>query len=256
MADRAASKNPGKLIYLYGITREPVAGLRVPAGVDGVGVVEAIRCDGLTCWVSKVDASDFGDALSSRMENLEWLAAASVRHQRVVGSIFENTTILPARFATIFRTQESLREHLRKSKAEVMESFRRLDNCDEYGIKIFAAPAAPSPAARASSGRDYLKRKSELLAVSKPRRITPELERFIAGLQKLASESTAGGSVSTGQRNLLWQGSLLLRRPKRASLDTELARFSRDFQGQYHIECTGPWPPYSFIRGAGQVQGG
>ena len=77
------------LLYLYGITQETATLPATLRGVDGVSTVDPLDCSGSTCWVSRVPAGEFGEQLSQKMENLEWLADASVRHQRVVGAIHE-----------------------------------------------------------------------------------------------------------------------------------------------------------------------
>lgn len=234
-----------KLLYLYGISE---AHAPVPAveGVDGTLAVEAIECGGVTCWVSRVDAREFGEQLQARMENLDWLARASVRHQRVVGAIHEKTTILPARFATLFLSEETLAAHVKSGLRQIHADLRRVQGADEYGIKIFAVPGAAAAAPTAVSGRDYLSRKSQMLRQASAPAITPEVEKFVAGLRAIASESAQGGSVSGGQRNLVWQGSILVPRRARKRLESALMQFSKRVEG-FRIECTGPWPAYSFI---------
>ncbi len=44
--------------------------------------VEAFPCGDLVCWISRVPRTDFADDLSKNMQDLDWLAAATVRHQR------------------------------------------------------------------------------------------------------------------------------------------------------------------------------
>lgn len=238
-------KHRGELLYLYGISGEG-PGLKLE-GVDGRSSVEAIRCAGLTCWVSRVDAHEFGEELQSRMENLDWLAGASVRHQRVVGAIHEKVTVLPARFATLFKTEESLAADVKRRIERLRQDLERVEGADEYGVKIFASPKAIEPAPDSSSGRDYLKRKSQMLRQPGTPAVSPEIEEFVNELRSIATESAAGGSVSGGQKNLVWQGSLLVPRSERKRLESALARFRRIQGDGFRIECTGPWPPYSFI---------
>lgn len=238
-------KHRGDLLYLYGISGEAPE-LRLE-GVDGRARVEAIPCAELICWVSRVDAREFGEELQTRMENLDWLAGASVRHQRVVGAIHEKVTVLPARFATLFRSEESLVADVKRRMQQLHKDLKRVEAADEYGVKIFAALKTIEPAPDAASGRDYLKRKSQILRQPGTPATTPEIEAFVNELRDIASESAAGGSVSGGQKNLAWQGSLLVARSDRKRLESALARFRRLHSDSHRIECTGPWPPYSFI---------
>ena len=246
MANRIAEKNPGKLLYLYGITEKP-AKLGALEGVDGRSQVEAVSCADFVCWISRVDPKEYGADLQAHMENLDWLAAASVRHQKVVGAIHEKVTILPARFATVFLSESSLASHVKKQSAALKKDFKRLSGADEYGVKIFGIPQVTGSVEAPQSGRDYLQRKSEMLRERLPVGATPEMAKFVAKLRDLAAEAAEGGNVTSGQRHLVWQGSFLLRRERRKQLESALAAFHRQSSERFRIECTGPWPPYSFI---------
>lgn len=241
------SHKPARLIYLYGISREPAPGLDFSEGVDGRAPVETMAAEGLVCWISRVDAAQFGAGLQQNMENLDWLANATVRHQRIVDAVHRRIEMLPARFATVFRTPESLARHVREQRPALERSFEAVAGADEYAVKVFAVPVA-SAASPAASGADYLRRKADAMRARTPRALTPELESFLRKLQELARDTADGGRVGAGQRNLLWQRSLLLSRERRAQLEKHLEEFSRRYGGQYRIECTGPWPPYSFLK--------
>jgi hypothetical protein len=246
MADRL-SASANTLLYLYGITQEPAAVSATLRGVDGIATVEAVDCSGFTCWVSHVPAGEFGEQLSQNMENLEWLADASVRHQRVVGAIHERQPILPARFGTVFLTRDSLADDVASRKAALKASFRRISGADEWGIRVFAATKSAPAGPGARSGREYLQRKSALLQTRPARTLEPEIRELAAALAKLATESAEGGKVSSGQPGLRWHTSLLLPRSRRPKLEALLSRFAGRFQDRFRLECTGPWPPYSFV---------
>lgn len=253
MADRV---NPeGTLLYLYGITQTPATFPSTLRGVDAMAPVQALECSGFVCWVSRVDAREFGDDLARNMENLEWLAAASVRHQRVVGAIYEKEDILPARFGTVFAGEESLRADVVRRKAALRAGFQKVTGADEWGVRIFAVPRAVTVAATARSGKEYLQRKSALMQARPARTLEPEIKEFAAALDEIATSSTEGGKVSAGQPGLRWQASLLVPRARRKKLDALLARFSHEWREQYRVECTGPWPPYSFVSDQGQSRG-
>ncbi|HEU5451553.1 MAG TPA: GvpL/GvpF family gas vesicle protein, partial [Terriglobales bacterium] len=126
-------------------------------------------------------------------------------------------------------------------------SFTAVAGADEYAVKLFAVAAAPAMAA-ASSGSDYLKRKAEAMRAKTTRSITPQVEEFISALHRLARDAAEGGRVGAGQKNLLWHRSLLVARERRPQLEQRLQEFSSRWGAQYRVECTGPWPPYSFLK--------
>ncbi len=235
------------LLYLYGITQASASLPAALRGVDATAPVQPLPCSGFTCWVSRVNAREFGDELARNMEDLEWLAEASVRHQRVVSAIYEKEDILPARFGTVFTTEESLRADVSGRKVALQAGFQRVTGADEWGVRVFAVARPVTFATTARSGKEYLQRKSALLQARPPRTLEPEIRKFAAALDEIATSSTEGGKVGSGQPGLRWQASLLVPRARRKKLDAVLARFSHDWREQYRVECSGPWPPYSFV---------
>jgi hypothetical protein len=254
MATKVAPKKPparaaaDHVLYLYGITKELPGEARISnRGIDGVAAVEPVSCAGLLCWVSRVNRSEYADRLAENMENLDWLAATSLRHQQVVSEIASRTTILPARFGTVFVTRASLAADVQRRRSTLLKSFKRLAEADEWGIKIFAL-AQPQSQISAASGKDYLRQKAAALKKPSTRVLEPEVKKFITELDQLAADTAPGGKVSSGQAGLEWHGSLLLRREKYQQFQRILDQYSQRWQGRHRIECTGPWPPYSFVK--------
>jgi len=240
--------NSGKVIYLYGVTRKLVTPVpKVPA-VDGAAGVEALGCADLICWITRVDRSEYADNLSANMENLDWLAEASVRHQRVVAAIAAETEILPARFGTVFLSEASLEADIQSKKKTLDRDLRKIKDSDEWGVKVFGVqPKVELPRAGARTGKDYLKAKAALLQRRPTKGTDADLIRFEEELKRVAVETAVGGKISSGQRGLQWQTSLLLRRDDRKRFEALLKKFSKEWADVRQIEATGPWPPYSFV---------
>ena len=246
MARQVRSKDD-KVLYLYGITKGSEPGLSI-RGVDDIAPIETITCAGLVCWISRVSRIDFADNLPKNIENLDWLAAMSVRHQRAVSAIAEAHDTLPARFGTIFLNQSSLCRDIRDRKAVLERDFERVEGSEEWGIKVFAVPAPASAVpAKVRTGKDYLQAKSSLMQSRPGKKPDQDVARFAAELASISESTAAGGSISGGRRDLLYQVSLLLKKSKRKKLQALLRRFSEQWKGTRNIECTGPWPPYSFV---------
>jgi hypothetical protein len=241
------------LLYVYGITQAPGTLPATLRGVDGISAIQAHECEGFVCWISRVDATEFGEQLSQNMENLEWLADAGVRHQRVVGAIHEKQQILPARFGTVFINEDSLDADLVRRKPALTASFRRIDDADEWGIRVFALPKTSSTVT-ARTGKEYLQRKSTLLKSKPSRTLEPEIKEFGTAVANLATASAEGGKVGSGQPGLRWQTSVLLPRARRGKFESLLARFARKWHDRFRLECTGPWPPYSFVADEAQAR--
>jgi Gas vesicle synthesis protein GvpL/GvpF len=257
MATGLKSRDNNRVLYLYGITREGEGAVPGITGVDAAATVEAVPCAGLVCWTSRVNKIEFAEDLGRNMENLEWLAEVSVRHQQAVAAIASSHDILPARFGTVFRSVASLAADVEKNKELLAHDLKRISGCEEWGVKIFGLQAQPRAAAGAKSGRDYLQAKAAALRAEAPRTSDPEVQRFVRALERVAVEAAAGaGAVSRGQRGLHWQGSLLVKRSQRGKLQQLMTRFSQDWEGERRIELSGPWPPYSFVSRSQEKEAG
>ena len=239
------------VVYLYGVTL-PGKNAASPAiaavGIDGTSPIVSEEVGGLVCWFSRVSRAEFADRLAENMENLDWLSVAGVRHQKAVSEIARHATILPTRFGTIFLTIESLEADIKRRKPALLRDLKRFQGSDEWGIKIFALPQA-RPAIVASSGADYLRQKAAQQArKTAGNGVSPEIKKFSAAVKKIAAASVeSAGTISGARPDLEWQASFLIRRPKQKQLQSLLKRFSEAWEGKRRIECTGPWPPYSFV---------
>lgn len=234
------------LLYLYGISAK-AAKVKVTGSIDGSSSVETLEDSGLVAWYSRVSPDEFGAKLASNMENLDWLAGASVRHQRVASQIAEAVTLLPARFGTVFRTEKSLTDHLRGEKDKLTATLKRIEGSEEWGVKLFLNPDPPASPIEVSSGRDYLRAKATMVQVRKSKQLDPDVVEFVRELQAIAAESAPAGKVSGSQPNLEWQASFLVRKKDRLKWDKMLKRYATRWADRREIQCTGPWPPYSFV---------
>lgn len=242
----AARLKPDNVVYLYGITETLPSRIPKLIGVDRFSKLEALECEGTVCWISRVSALDFDENLARNMENLDWLAETSVAHQRVISAIARETEVLPTRLGTIFRSEASLCKHISKRARSLKRDFARIKGADEWGVKVFhIQPVISLPKVR--SGRDYLQAKAALLPSRRRPEAVGDIRNFERALENLATEVAPGGSVSRGQHGIAFQTTLLVKRSRRKELEALLEKFARAWQHERRIECTGPWPPYSFV---------
>ncbi len=238
-----------RVLYLYAIAKVPKDRLPsiVAEGIDGSAAVEAVTHEGHVCWISRVPRDQFADNLTERMQDLEWLATAGLRHQRAVGEIAAKLASLPARFGTVFLTEDSMVEHLKARKSVLRAAFKRVAKADEWGIKLFAIAPKTTPSIKAVSGADYLKKKAEVLRPQRSKSLGSDVRSFIESLDVLAVASSPGGKASAGQPGLIWHGSFLIRRKDREQLEAILNQYAAKWHGSRRIDWSGPWPPYSFV---------
>ncbi len=248
MARKLTSQPDASVLYLYGITRDTPSAVPHMPGVHQIAKVEPISCAGFTCWVSRVPASEYAENLATNMENLDWLSEKSVAHQRAISMIAEFTEILPARLGTVFLSESSLEADVKKRKKQISADFARVGGSDEWGVKVFVlAPKPGSQLTKGLTGKTYLQAKSQALRSKSAAKPDREVEQFDTELRKIAADTAAAGKISGARRDLLYQVSLLIRREQRKRFESLLRKYSSQWKDQKSIECTGPWPPYSFV---------
>ncbi len=241
-----------QVLYLYAVSPKPKTAppLVSSEGIDGEAAIEGIVSEGYTCWVSRVSHREFAERLTQNMQKLDWLASVGLRHQRVVSAIAEKLLTLPARFGTVFLTEDSMAQHVRERKRSFAADFDRVTGADEWGIKVFSVPGSKSTAASSvvpSTGIDYLKHKAAGRRSASGREGDPEVLSFVNQLGALAVDASPGGKASAGQPGLVWYGSVLVRRKDRKKLEAVLKKFAGRWQDSRRIDWSGPWPPYSFV---------
>ena len=155
-------------------------------------------------------------------------------------------TVLPARFGTVFKSEESLLQHVREQKDKLSATLARIEGTEEWGIKLFLNPSPPASPIEATSGHDYLRAKATMVQVKRAQ-LDPDVVQFARELQSIAADSAPAGKVSSGQNNLEWQASFLLRKKDRPQWDKTLKKYATRWADRREIQCTGPWPPYSFV---------
>ena len=251
---------PATVIHLYGLTEAQGQTSQLPSqlpselsrnltGVDGVARIESIACGGLTCWISRVPEAEFAQNLAKNMQDLDWLASVTMRHQQVISAIAEAADILPARFGIEFLNDESLRYHIAGRQSVLKADLDRIRGKEEWGVKVFGLPImAAAPKKKIRSGKEYLRAKSALT-----RRVTdranPELQGFAKALQSIADNIAEGGKFASTSRDLAFHKTILLKRSKRKRLESLIRNYSKKWKNKKRIECTGPWPPFSFVSG-------
>jgi len=260
-------RNSETAYYLYCLTPGGCGAPTSASGVDGRHAVLERACGGIGAVFSEVELDDFcGELAEARLQDLAWLGPRVCRHEAVIEEVMSHTPVLPARFATLFSSLDSLQQSVLAHREAVSKFFAQLGGQQEWAVKgllnrpgalerlassVQSAPTAPgldtSPGARyfqekriqAQLERDFHLRLKEFC-----QRAAAALARQAGGFrERKAPASVAEGTEAEAVLN--W--AFLL--PPRALEDfrVRLCRFNggEAFPGLL-LTLTGPWPPYSF----------
>lgn len=272
------------LRYVYAVCRPFDAALQSQlTGVAGAPP-KLLHHRGLIAVVSSVPEHDFAEeSLRRHLEDLDWLTATARGHQGVIDALTTVTTPLPLRLGTVFRDDSGVRMMLEAREGDFLRTLDRLAGRVEWGVKVYAEPAAGEPgesgesgesgrpgesgecvrsalgpdtengrvAATSMSGRDYLRRRSR--SVKERETGLRQVEEFADRLhEKLTAHAedarthapqSAQLSGASG-RNVLNAAYLV---PRGQSEEfVEIVDRTKDEMPGVRVELTGPWAAYSF----------
>ncbi|GAA1937541.1 GvpL/GvpF family gas vesicle protein [Nocardioides marmoribigeumensis] len=244
--------------YLFAVARglDPAVlagseGLRsAPLRVVEDGDLQAVVCD--------VDLTEFGEAaLTAHLEDLAWVEEVARRHNDVVWQTAQQATTAPARLVTIFAGDASVARMLADHRTHLAASLDAVDGCQEWSLKVYAAPAPAEPAPTApaagssGSGAAYLQRKKQ---AAEQRRHSGEQAAQLAeaAYRTLGEHAVAARRLApqdprlTGRREPMVLNAAFLV-PVSDAEDFQAAVSGLDFRGGVvTAELAGPWPAYSF----------
>jgi hypothetical protein len=252
--------------YVYGIVAEWAAPAKPLSGVDGAYPVMPLREGELTAMASQVPVSEFdGDRLQTNLAEMAWVEAVARAHDRVLAAIHRQTTVVPMRLCTMYRTEDALREMLRREAMQLSDAIEHLDGTTEWGLKVWADPnhmPAPPVGERAADaqpalGTAYMQRRRDerdqrqqagVLLHDAAARIHERLwEVCEDGV--VAAPGRVQGDASDGE--MILNAAYLVAddaderfRQRLRELCAELGPAGMEF------EMTGPWPPYNFVPAA------
>jgi hypothetical protein len=253
--------------YLYCLTP---CGCSIKAsviGVDGQRPVSVRACGELGAVLSEVERGEFcGESAEARLQDLTWLGPRVCQHEAVIEEVMSQTPVLPARFATLFTSIDSLKQSVLEHREAIAGFFAQLGDKQEWAVKgLLSRNDAPERvglpnqlavegrAPGASPGARYFQEKR--IKAQWERDFNFRLKDFCRRAAALAAHAgsfrerkvLAPVTEGTDAEAVLNWAFLL----SPAALDEfreclERLNGCEAFPGLM-LTPTGPWPPYSFV---------
>ncbi len=251
------------LIYLYCVTK------KVPKLKEGEGRVYFVYHQGLYAVVSKVKESEFSaENLKKNLANLAWIKSKVNIHEKIIEGVMRDTCVLPFKFGTIFKTEDSLKTMLEKHMGEFKENLENLEGKEEWGVKIYCdieklkstlikeeaeILKMGKEIASSSPGKAYVlkKKKEELMKEALNRRINEYGQESFEILRGLSIEARINKllpkEVTERDDEMILNSAFLVDKNRVA----EFIQAADGLKVKYkerglNFDCTGPWPPYNF----------
>ncbi|MGA2276264.1 MAG: GvpL/GvpF family gas vesicle protein [Terracidiphilus sp.] len=206
-------------------------------GVSGSQVFLYPACD-LAIVVSEHNPAD---ALNQK---------SGVDHARVVAGCFQQSTVLPFRFGTVFNDDDSLRRSIRSNQRQFLSHIEKLRGKTEMHLKVFVDDCGAHSAEKhqPSDGvsREYFTNLRENAARQRERQtraraLSFQMHRLFMPLdEEVSCRLTENGKMMLDIAHLI----------DRKCVERYLSKFSTTSTAmrEYQMQLSGPWPPYHFMQ--------
>jgi hypothetical protein len=259
----------GVLVYLYGFvpagTAAPPVGLR---GLEG-GAVRIVGGDAVSAAVGEVPASEYSGArMDAHLADLAWVGERGLAHDRVLGWFAGGGAVVPVAPFSLHSGEEGVRRLLAEQEVAVAALLERLSGCTEWGVRLWSTPEtsprveqqAPELAALreeiagAAPGRRFLLEKKRGAAVREAvQGVSARLAREVLDALRGHAEASHVRSVPPlreSARILLLDAVFLVAEAGFGEFSGRVRALAEGAAEQgFHLELTGPWPPYHFVGG-------
>ncbi len=194
-------------------------------------------------------ASDLAIVVSEHNPSETLSQKSGVDHARVIADCFQQSTVLPFRFGTIFHDDESLRKSIRSNQRQFLSNIDKVRGKTEMHLKIFvddccAREIARTPGAE-TVGREYLTNLRETASRQRERQtraraVSFQMHRLFMPLdEEVSCRLTESGKMVLDIAHLIERKHVERYQNKFASTSAMM----RECQ----LQLSGPWPPYHFV---------
>lgn len=258
-ADRDGDRGGGRgdtARYVYAVARATDVGDDDVAGLTGIAgtPVRLVGEGELVAVVGDVDRTGLA-SMEQGVDDLARLAADARAHHHVVDTLGRGHTVAPLSLATVYFDDDRVREVLRGGHDALLDLLRQLAGRSEWGIKVWvrSGTSAGTAEERPRTGADYLRRRRQALrdreqGVDDASRAADEVHERASAIADDVRRHRPQESALTGreERQVL-NGAYLTDAEGAAALRGLVAELAD--HPRLQVEMTGPWVPYSFVRG-------
>lgn len=188
---------------------------------------------------------------------------AITSHQRIIDEVRSYGTVLPARFGTIFRSDDGVKKMLIKSYNDLRSKITKLKDKDEYGLKIIIDKSDLKKIELLSHQSPEIKKiKKEIVSSGKGtsyflkmkmdeaiRNQTYKKIETLSGQihDELVKTSKEGCLLKADFNEIILNAAYLVKRNESGPFHKKLEQLKEKYDAQgltFHL--SGPWAPYSF----------
>lgn len=262
-------------IYTYCLTRSPISFPHTFMGIDGVHEVYLAEQDGIFAILSNVSLKEFNEeTIEKNMTDVIWLAHKAKRHEEVIDFVMTYaatnhnriTPVVPLRFCTIYKNQESLFKAVLPYKEKIMGFLDYTADKTECSVKVFCdkmaflnsydkneEPSATINQAPLLPGEAYLLARK--MSKGREETFTVDIQRILSDVHCALSPYAdchkflrcTNKNIHGRSFDMVMNTAFLVRQQAFILFRDTIGVLSEKYKEQGLVfEFSGPWPPYSF----------
>lgn len=253
-----------ELIYIYCVTPEK------PNSKDLDRGVYSIYHKGLYAIASKVSEDSFSEEnLKKNLSDIKWVEDKAREHIRVINQVMKSATVIPFKFGTIFKTEDSLKKMIEDCSGQIKDNISKLDGKEEWSVKIYCdfkvlnekisqisekIKKLDQEIVSSSLGKAFLlkKKREDLIKEEVNKKINECGQNCYERLKNFSEEVVINKLLPkevTEKENemILNSAYLVLKEKVEAFLDLVEDMKNKHGEAGFEFDCTGPWPPFNFV---------
>lgn len=254
-----------KLIYAYGISQGTA-----PDEILKQWGLQSTAFQELCVWIKEVSSEEFStESLVRRFSDIPWLEKNARRHVQVLLELMKHGAVVPFKFATVFKTKESLRQFIRHYAASIKENLSAIEGREEWSVKVYSDEELLNKRVAASNralisidqemagsqpGKAFIlrRKRNEVLkqeAEKVKQHVGQQCYARITAASKAVRLSHLVPKKLTGRRDdMILNLACFVEKSANAGL-IRLAHELREKNREagFDLEVSGSWPPFSFI---------
>ncbi len=210
---------------------------------------------GISAVLSRVSTEEFcGAEAEAHMQELAWITPRAHRHQQVIEKVMRHSPVLPARFATLFSSQERLENFLAEHTAAISKFLTNMVDKEEWAVKglldrtaaidkLAAEQIAQAQLSEAPGKRYFQERRIRMAAEKQVNSWLKQVCTEIADELKSLAVDFSKRQVLDTEMVVNW--AFLVPSHQVTEFCAKIEQLNVKYAGLV-FEYSGPWPPYSF----------
>lgn len=222
-------------LYTYAFLQPPPISLPLPQGIQ-----ETVQVLGTAQLSALVEP---GVAIEELQAEDARLIQAVVSHDRVIRSLFLQTTVLPLRFGTCFVSQQALLDHLNTHQQSYLNQLTQLEGKAEYTLKCIPLTLPEVPVPVGTKGKDYFlsKKRQHQAQLEQQQQQRAQLQQVVATIAQTYPHLRLGEAQSETEKI-----HLLVAQAQSSQLHHDLMLWQQACP-QWNLSLGEALPPYHFV---------